>query len=83
MGSDFGYHSYERKNRKMDVEELGEGTNLYFKFLKYFVCVFFGATLISGPALTFFIWGRQYDKVYDAYNHYVAISTIGNMGSFI
>lgn len=65
FSTDFGYHSSERKNRKMEAEELGEGTNLYFKLMKYFMCVFFMATLLSGPALTFYIWGMEYDLAYD------------------
>lgn len=65
--TDIGYHSENRANRKSDIEELGEATNLYFKFMKYFMLWFFIATLFSGPAIALFIYGVQYDDIQDWY----------------
>lgn len=56
--TEIGFHSTNRNNRKSDIEELGEATNLYFKFMKYFMLWFFIATLISGPAIALFMYGN-------------------------
>jgi hypothetical protein len=55
--TEIGYHSVNRANRKSDIEELGEGTNMYFKFMKYFMFWFFIATLFSGPAISIYMYG--------------------------
>ena len=61
--TEIGYHSTNRQNRSSDIMELGEATNLYFKFMKYFMLWFFIATIFSGPAILLFLHGSGYDTV--------------------
>ena len=49
LSTSTGWHSSNKQIRKSDVEELGEGTNLYFKFLKYFMILYFVAFLVTLP----------------------------------
>lgn len=81
--TDLGTHSEDRRERKSEIEDLGEGTVLYFKFLKYFMFVFFIATLLSGPAIAVFMYGMQYDQVTTPFYTYVARTFMGNMGSYL
>ena len=41
FGTDTGRHSSDFKQRRSEIEALGEGTCLYFKFMKYFMGIFF------------------------------------------
>ena len=82
FGTNLGYHSTERANRKSEIEELGEGTNLYFKFLKYFMLLFLWCTLLSGPAITFYAYGMQYDQVDDPVSKMIGLTTVGNLGPY-
>ncbi len=63
-----GWHSTVRPWRKSEIEELGEGTNLYFKFLKYFMLLFLFCAGLSGPASAFYAFGFEYLKVPDILN---------------
>ena len=45
---------------------MGEGTVLYFKFLKYFMAVFLLAFGISVPSLLMYTRGLEYSDVKDA-----------------
>jgi len=78
-----GKHSSDRAVRKSDIEDLGEGINMYFKFLKYFMKIFLICTIISGPAITVFSYGMQYDTVIDAYTKVTGLTTLGNLGSYM
>ena len=60
-----GWHSTERRTRESGIKDLGEGTNLYFKFLKYFMLLFLLCTLLSSPIITMFCFGMEYDGVTD------------------
>jgi hypothetical protein len=77
-----GTHSTDRKSRHSEIEEAGEGTVLYFKFLKYWMWVFFGAALLSGPAATVFVYGMEYDELKFPFWVPLAKTYMGNMGSF-
>jgi hypothetical protein len=46
-----GWHRNSVDSRKSDIEQLGEGTNLYFKFLKYMMLCLILCTLLSIPSL--------------------------------
>jgi hypothetical protein len=82
IGADTGVHSTDRRARKSDIEELGEGTNLYFKFLKYWMLLFFIATCLSGPALAVFAYGMEYDQVAEPFVKWLSVASLGNMGSY-
>ena len=58
-----GYHSTNRSNRESEIMDLGEATNLYFKFMKYFMLWFFIATIFSLPAILLYLQGVQYDSI--------------------
>lgn len=83
FGTDIGHHSTNRLNRKSEIEELGEATNLYFKFMKYFMLWFCVATVISGPAISLFIYGMQYDQITDWYTRMTGMATMGNLGTYV
>lgn len=82
FGTGIGSHSDDRRTRKSDIEELGEGTNLYFKFLKYFMLLFFICTLLSGPALTVYLYGMEYDAVREPFVKWLSVASLGNLGSY-
>jgi hypothetical protein len=81
FGTEIGHHSTDRDNRKSDIEVLGEGTNLYFKFMKYWMLVFFIGTIISGPAISLYMYGMQYDMITDWYTRMTGMATLGNLGT--
>jgi hypothetical protein len=81
--TDLGSHSEDRRERRSEIEDLGEGTVLYFKFLKYWMFVFFIATIFSGPALAVFMYGMQYDSITEPFYQYVSRTFMGNMGSYM
>jgi len=81
--ANIGKHSADRAERKSDIEDLGEGIIMYFKFLKYFMKVFLICTIISGPAITMFSYGMQYDTVIDFYTKVTGLTTLGNLGSYM
>ena len=66
LSTNLGYHSTDAANRKSEIESLGEGNNLYFKFLKYFMTVFVICACISGPQIATNSNGHEYES-YD--NH--------------
>lgn len=76
-----GWHSTVRSWRKSEIEELGEGANLYFKFLKYFMLLFLLCAGLSGPASAFYAFGFEYVKVPDILNQAVGRMTMGSIGS--
>ena len=82
-GTEMGVHSTVKEERKSAIDDLGEGTVLYFKFLKYWAYIFFVCTLFSGPALAVFLYGMQYDEIKEPFYAYVARSFLGNMGSYM
>ena len=45
-----GWHQNSTDRRKSDIEKLGEGTNLYFKFLKYMMFYLIICTVLSIPS---------------------------------
>jgi len=83
IGTNTGRHSTNKGSRKSDIEELGEGTCLYFKFLKYFMVLFFIAALISVPATLINLKGIEYEYVSDGIHKYVAYTTLGSLGSYM
>jgi hypothetical protein len=54
-----GWHSTNSKWRGSIIgDSLGEATNLYFKFLKYFIVIFFICSLLSAPAILVYSSGK-------------------------
>jgi hypothetical protein len=59
-----GWHSTNQKWRASILgDSLGEATHLYFKFLKYFIFIFFICSLLSAPALAIYASGRQFEEM--------------------
>ena len=81
LGTETGTHSTDKRNRLSDIEELGEGTNLYFKFLKYFMGLFVFCTILSLPAIFIFISGGHFDGISNPIKQYMGVYTLGNLGS--
>ena len=77
-----GWHSIEKRNRKSDIEDLGEGTNLYFKFLKYFMVLFFICTIISIPSIGIYASGMENDSETRILQKFLMALTLGNVGSY-
>jgi hypothetical protein len=80
--TDTGFHSTDRNTRKSEIEDLGEGTNLYFKFLKYFMCIFFVATLLCIPALSLYMYGTHYGEIAD-FTQLTGFGSLGNLGTYL
>jgi hypothetical protein len=79
FGTNTGWHTTTIRNRKSDIEDLGEGTVLYFKFLKYMITLFFFCALFSGPIITVYLYGMGYDHIKDPIQKIAAFSTMGNL----
>ena len=64
------------------MEELGEGTNLYFKFLKYFMVLFFVASLLSIPI--YIIYGSELmiKNDWDKESMFMVALTLANVGPY-
>lgn len=85
-----GWHSTNKDFRKSDIEDLGEGTCLYFKFLKYFMVLLLTWILISIPATIIYSSGTEYSYATDNRSEilksllmYMATPTLGNLGSYM
>ncbi len=52
-----GWHCRGKKWRKSDIRELGVGISIYFKFLKFMMCLFLWFTFLSLPAYFFYFNG--------------------------
>jgi len=83
VGTSTGWHSTNKNHRKSDIEELGEGTCLYFKFLKYFMALLLIAAIISVPATVIYSSGIEYDYVTDGFHKVLAYPTLGSLGSYM
>lgn len=68
--------------RRSDFARLGVGVSLYFKFIKYAIWIFMIMSILSIPALTFFI-GSSRDTENTNVGIYTALAstTLGNLGS--
>ena len=84
IGTNLGYHSTNVRDRKSDIESLGEGNNLYFKFLKYFMLLFAICACISGPQIAANSNGVEFQK-YETNNFaaWIARTFLGNIGSYL
>jgi len=77
-----GWHSTSTKMRKSEVEVLGEGANLYFKFLKYFMTLFCFATLVSLPTISMFGNGIENADYTNNLSKFLMALTLGNIGPY-
>ena len=84
VSTNLGYHSTTIPNRKSEIESLGEGNNLYFKFLKYFMTIFVICACLSGPQIAANSNGVEY-QTYEGhpFNKWIARTFIGNMGNYL
>lgn len=76
-----GWHSTDRETRKTDINELGEGNMLYFKFLKYWMGIFAFVTIISLPAICLYTDQYAYDSITTSTKG-LATATFGNLGYY-
>jgi hypothetical protein len=57
--SNFGWHCACKSWRKSDIEYMGVGITAYFKMLKFMTLLFLWFTILSIPALIFYVSGNQ------------------------
>lgn len=77
-----GWNLPSKRCRQTGLKEFGVGICLYFKWLKYLVCIFFVLVLLSIPALIFFISASDGDfKTHPSFDTMLALTTLGNMGT--
>ena len=81
-GKATGFHSEHRPNRKSEIEDLGEGTVLYFKFMKYFMFLFVLCFGLSCPSLIIYTAGLEYTDIEDKLTHYLGYTVMGNLGDY-
>jgi len=82
-GTNTGMHSSVVSRRKSDVESLGEGTCMYFKFMKYWMFIFFVCFVLSVPAMVINGNGDAYpEREGTIFKKLVALTTMGNVGSY-
>jgi len=79
-----GRHSSDFKTRKSDIEQLGEGTCMYFKFMKYWMFIFFVCFVMSVPAMVINGNGDAYKnkEASSVLKKMMALTTMGNVGSY-
>jgi hypothetical protein len=82
FATDTGIHSSDPKQRKSEIEPLGEGTCLYFKFMKYFMLIFFVCFVLSVPAMVINGNGSAFkDAEATPFKKLMALTTMGNIGT--
>jgi hypothetical protein len=82
FGTDTGRHSSDYKQRRSEIEALGEGTCLYFKFMKYFMGIFFVCFVLSVPAMVINANGSAFTNAEATpFKKLMALTTMGNIGS--
>jgi hypothetical protein len=59
VGVDTGYHFCCNTSEKTDLERMGVGISLYFRFLKYLGGFFFLFIIFSIPSIFFSIEGKN------------------------
>lgn len=77
-----GWHRNSIDARKSDIEQLGEGTNLYFKFLKYIMFCLLLCSILSIPSLMINGLGFSYDSEERPYVKLLAKTTLGSIGNY-
>lgn len=81
-GTSTGWHHPNKKYRESGFKELGVGVSLYFKFLKYLVCIFLVAGIFSLPAIILFINASTGNfSTNPSLETALTTTTIGNMGT--
>ena len=75
-----GWHCSCPKFRQSDIRELGVGVSVYFKFLKFMMCLFLWFTFLSLPAYFFYFNGTQSDKFNSKFQYVLSAFTVGNLG---
>lgn len=78
-----GQHVSTVSGRSSDIFQLGEGTNLYFKFLKYFMGIFAICILLSIPSLMINEQGFRYHSEENFLKKLVAKTTLGSIGPYM
>lgn len=82
-GTNTGRHSSVFKNRVSDIEPLGEGVCLYFKFMKYFMFIFFVCFVLSIPSMVINGNGGAFNEhTANPFKKMMALTTMGNIGSY-
>jgi hypothetical protein len=75
-----GRHSIRQKTRDSEFDSLGVGVTLYFKLVKYLICLLCFVTLMTLPSFIFNCLGEA-RKPTDANIFYgLSITTLGNQG---
>lgn len=75
-----GWHCSSNKWRESDLRELGVGVTIYFKFLKFMMCLFIWFTFLSIPAYFFYFNGSESDKYTSKLQYVLSAFTLGNLG---
>jgi hypothetical protein len=75
-----GWHCRSKKWRNSDITELGVGISIYFKFLKFMMCLFAWFTFLSLPAYFFYFNGSESHKITNSFQYVLSAFTLGNLG---
>ena len=81
-GTSTGWYCLCKSLRKADIRELGIGMSIYFKFLKYMMCVFFFLTVLSIPTVILFYNANPHNEDFEflPLNRKISTLSLGNIG---
>ena len=78
-----GWHSASAKRRESDIEDqVGLGVSLYFKLLKYIVCLFFIFFVLSIFPMIIYFSGDAYDSEQHQAQKWLSITSLGSLGDY-
>ena len=80
-GTSTGWYCCCRCGRNSDLRELGAGITVYFKMLKYLMCLFLWFSFLSVPAYFFYYTGNESGVQDKSIKYYLSALSLGNIGS--
>ena len=75
-----GWHSTSSQWRASEIDDsMGEATSLYFKFLKYYILIFFICSLFSGVAIAVYATQMEFDMANFSLEKMITLVSPGNL----
>jgi hypothetical protein len=79
-GSRTGWHCACKKMRQSDIREMGVGISVYFKMLKFLMCLFLWFSFLSIPAYVFYSTGNEAGLKDTSIKYVLSALSLGNIG---
>jgi hypothetical protein len=79
-GSSTGWHCCCKRMRNSDIRDLGVGISVYFKFLKFIICLYLWFAILSLPAYLLYYSGNETGTQYKSIKYVLSAFSLGNIG---